>query len=170
MSVALKPCRGCPVKKRRDADCLALNKIMLDRVSGLGLRSATFDCGILKRELRKGRRISINVPDFDEGFEYESPNAVQRSGSRLVSTTIVSYLGDRFACVIDAADMDGDRFLFPEGFDPAKGRFRKPMPHTRIVEFLAEPDRPFCKYDKLQLPDGGCERREGEDCECSKGF
>lgn len=162
MSVRINPCFGCPLSK----DC-EQKADFKKRVSGLGLRSATFRCAKLSEALSVGTRIEIAAPirdftnrDGDYGFEFRIKRA-------LVPATIIARHDNEFACIVDrqplldAMLMHGDNDTNVD-----KVRFRKYMRHARIVRFLDEPKAKLCAYGNPILADGRHDVREGQ-CDCS---
>ena len=159
MSVYLKPCTGCPLRE----GCEQRNEFRR-RVSGLGLRSATFNCAQLKAAITPGTRILVSHPISVEtgGSYYDGPQFIRED---LPATIISSHL-DEFSCVIDRdallkaiEDQEG------EGADKVDTyRFRKTMKARRIVKFLDEPHRAFCSCGRVKSADGTCERRPNEEC------
>lgn len=164
MSVYLRPCTGCPLRegcKQRDE--------FRRRVAGLGLRSATFNCDHLKKAIEPGTRILISHPIKveTEGSYYDGPqfDFIRED----LPATIISSDGERFSCVIDR-DALAQAIERHEGEDIDKVdtyRFRKTMLARRIVRFLDEPKRRVCDGGRLLLPEGGCETRHHEDCNCA---
>ncbi len=158
MSVRINPCYGCPIRngcKQRDD--------FKQKVAGLGLRSATFNCARLSDRLAPGTRIVVNVPIFGEE-DYYGEVAV---GRQEVPATICTHKGNDFSCIIDLEAMkvlEEDGYL-KDGADPNKIRFRKTMKHSRIVRFLDEPKRSICMFGNPILPSGKCDTREGN-CSC----
>ena len=167
MSVRINPCFGCPLSK----DC-EQKADFKKRVSGLGLRSATFRCEKLTGALAVGTRIEIAAPirDYTErgarsygdyGFEFEIIRVA-------VPATIVASKDHEFACIVDrepllaAMQNHGD---IETNVD--KVRFRKYMRHARIIRFLDEPKVKMCAFGNPILPNGRHDVREGE-CECGQ--
>lgn len=167
MAVRINPCFGCPLRNGCDQ-----RDEFARRVRGLGLRSATFNCGRLAAYLTMGTRIEIAAPvrDFrfhtssgsvDHGFDYKITRFI-------VPATINGANQTTFTCVIDrealkaAMDTCGDRETNVD-----RVRFRKTMRHSRIVRFLDEPKRRFCDLGNVRTPEGKCDSRDGE-CECKK--
>lgn len=158
MSVYIKPCHGCPIGKgcQKRAEFKA-------KVAGLGLRSATFDCPILKEKLAPGTRIVIAVPMFDAN---EWGGEFHFCGRLEVKATINASKGAKFSCVVDT---DQEEFLLDNGAElrnPERIRFRKMQNHTRIVKWLDEPKRARCACGSIRLPDGKCDVPKGEQCPC----
>ena len=168
MAVRLNPCFGCPLGKSCE-----LKADFKSRVSGLGLRSATFRCPKLKDALAVGTRIEIAAPvrdytkysggDGEFGFEYDITRV-------LVPATIVGCNDHKFACIVDREPLlaamlkHGDR---ETNVDTV--RFRKYMRHSRIVRFLDEPKVAMCKFGNPILPSGRHDVREGE-CDCGSSI
>ncbi len=157
MAVRINPCFGCPLRKGCEQ-----KQEFSKRVAGLGLRSATFDCSRLSEALSFGSRIVVKMPTFGPD-EYEG---TVFNGHREVNATIHSSDGNRFACVVDKADIDlmVEDEVLAESADPAKIRHRKTMRHTRIVRFLDEPKWTKCESHGLVSPSGDCAERE---CYCA---
>lgn len=162
MSVRINPCFGCPLSKGCEQKFDYKR-----RVSGLGLRSATFKCAKLSEALSAGTRIEIAAPvrdytqsDGDFGFEFKIIRA-------WVPATIVASKGHEFACIVDREPLL--RAMRNRGdveTDVDKVRFRKYMRHARIVRFLDEPKAKLCAYGNPILADGRHDVREGQ-CDCS---
>lgn len=165
MSVRINPCFGCPLGK--DCEQKAAFK---SRVTGLGLRSATFRCAKLSDALSAGTRIEIAAPvrdyieygshnEGDFGFEYQITRV-------LVPATIIAKHDHEFACIVDRQPLlDAMRKHGDAETDVDKVRFRKYMRHSRIVRFLDEPKVKMCAFGNPILPDGRHDVREGE-CNC----
>lgn len=161
MSVYLKPCTGCPLRKgceQRDD--------FRRRVKGLGLRSATLNCDKLKKAIAPGTRILVPHPIRVEigGSEWSGPEYVVIRKD--LPATIVGSGLDEFSCVIDR-DALLAAVAAEEGEDADKVdtyRFRKTMKARRIVKFLDEPRRNLCACGKVRLLDGSCDKRPTEDC------
>jgi len=159
MSVRINPCFGCPLSKGCEQ-----KSDYKRRVSGLGLRSATFRCAKLSEALSAGTRIEIAAPVRDytqsDGVEFEIIRA-------LVPATIIASKGHEFACIVDREPLL--RAMRNRGdleTDVDKVRFRKYMRHARIVRFLDEPKAKLCAYGNPILADGRHDVREGQ-CDCS---
>ncbi len=159
MSVRINPCFGCPLSKGCEQ-----KSDYKRRVSGLGLRSATFRCAKLSEALSAGTRIEIAAPVRDytqsDGVEFEIIRA-------LVPATIIASKGHEFACIVDREPLL--RAMRNRGdleTDVDKVRFRKYMRHARIVRFLDEPKAKLCDYGNPILADGRHDVREGQ-CDCS---
>lgn len=165
MAVHLKPCHGCPIpKKIGDERCTAKRAEMRKKVSGLGLTSATFKCGILEEHLRPGRRITINTPILIDGGGYFGDGYTVSSVE--VSATILSCRNGRFQCVVDLEAMREAQSLDESetGKDPKDLIYRKPRLPGRIVRFLDEPLRPLCAGGNLAGAGGKCDRPGCFDC------
>lgn len=155
MSVRVKPCYMCPLRKNCD-----LKTDFVKRVSGLGLRSATFTCPILTAEIRLGRRIKIRGFCMEiGGYNSDAPIIVPM----ILRATISGGCGKdhRFSAVVDPGQIEPDDVaLFTGGDDPdgtaERIRFRKSMSHIRIIEFLDEADGVFCSSGCL-VRDGKCD-------------
>ena len=166
MSVRINPCFGCPLSKGCEQ-----KSDYKRRVSGLGLRSATFRCAKLSESLSAGTRIEIAAPvrDYTErgsrgfgdyGFEFEIIRV-------WVPATIVASKNHEFACIVDREPLL--RAMRNHGdveTDVDKVRFRKYMRHARIVRFLDEPKAKLCAHGNPILADGRHDVREGQ-CDCS---
>ncbi len=160
MSVHIKPCHGCPLGK----GCQQRAEFRV-KVAGLGLRSATFDCSILKEKLAPGTRIVIGVPMFGAD---EYGEEFRFCGRREVKATIHASKGGKFACVIDR---EHEELMIDDSGElkrPERIRFRKMQPHTRIVKWLDEPKRRMCALGSPMLSDGTCDRPAGEQCWCKQ--
>lgn len=154
MAVRLNPCFGCPLK-----DGCPDRDDWRRKVSGLGLASARFRCKRLADQVRLGRRIVITAPVFGEGDYGEYDMARQP-----VHATISSVYPDhRFSAIVDRGQIED--MVLP-GTDPNQVRFRKRMRHSRIVQFLDEPDGTFCKLGSLKAGDE-CDQRDGQ-CGCKQ--
>jgi len=159
MAVRINPCFGCPLR-----DGCELKREYSQKVRGLGLRSATFNCPILLSKMVRGARIVVTMPEI--GPTMYGDSEVQ-CGRREVRATIHTVNGLHFACVVDRADvlaMKDDEVL-AESADPERIRFRKTMRHSRIVRFLDEPLRRVCEFGNV-VDDGGCHLRPGEGAVC----
>jgi len=165
VSVYLKPCTGCPLRngcEQRDE--------FRKRVSGLGLRSATFNCERLAKAIQAGTRILVSHPiRVETGGSYEGPE--YRIIRADFSATITNSDRDKFSCVID-------RDALVEAIDDQGGedsekvdtyRFRKKMLARRVVRFLDEPKRHICGCGNPVLPSGECDKRSNEDCWAAGG-
>ncbi len=161
MSVHIKPCHGCPLGK----GCQQRNEFRA-KVAGLGLRSATFDCPILKEKLAPGTRIEIEVPRF-VAYSRSDDYGYDRRGSYRVKATITSQNRAEFACVIDR-EYEDHISCGPNLHSPERIRFRKYRPHRQIKRFLDEPKRRMCGLGSPILSDGTCDRPEGEQCWCKQ--
>lgn len=150
MSVRINPCYGCPVK-----DGCEQRAVYRKRVSGLGLRSATFRCERLKERIKPGTRIVVTMPTL-RWSEYGDTNIF--CGRREVKATIHSSDGMHFACVIDKSEIDdmADRGEVSESADPERIRYRKTMRHSRIVRFLDEEPWRVCEFGAVVSPSGSC--------------
>lgn len=158
MSVRINPCFGCPI--RTDCETRAVYKA---RVSGLGLRSATFRCDRLAERLRPGTRIVVRHPIKDtDDYEYGVSHVE-------LPATITTSDGQKFACVIDrealAAALGYDGEYEDDMVD--RVRFRKTMRHSRIVRFLDEPRRLLAECGNPITPDGKHDSRNGP-CGCKQ--
>jgi len=160
MSVYLKPCTGCPLRsgcEQRDD--------FRKRVSGLGLRSATFNCGRLRLALSPGTRITISHPIAalsDREHAYSPEFEIIRVD---LPATITSSKDDKFSCVVDRDALLAaieDHEADAEKVDIY--RFRRAMSHRRIVKFLDEPRRTICECGHVRLADGRCDRRPDDSC------
>jgi hypothetical protein len=164
MPVYLRPCRGCPLRhgcEQRDE--------FRKRVSGLGLRSATFDCKRLASAIEPGTRVVVSHPIKVEtcGYSGESCYDIVRAE---VPATIVGSGRDAFSCVID-------RDALLAAIEAQEGdatnidtfRFRKTMKASRIIRFLDEPRRALSACGRPKLPGGQCDLREAENC-CNAQF
>jgi len=165
MAVYLRPCTGCPLR----SGCEQRDEFR-KRVSGLGLRSATFNCSRLKAALEPGTRIVVRHPIkvAGGGDHYYSPEYdIVRVE---LPATITSSDRDDFSCVIDRDALVAaveENEADPEKIDVY--RFRKTMKHSRIVRFLDEPRRALSACGRPKLPGGQCDLREAEDC-CNAQF
>lgn len=165
MAVRLNPCFGCPVKALAIPECAETRDRMRKGVSGLGLRSATFNCPVLASKLHKGARVVITVPIFT-GHGYDGDEICDR---RDAHATVTSANGSKFACIIDLKDAPTEDEVSESVSDIAKLRFRKTMRHSRIKAFLDEPDREVCALGNVLKSAGApfsCERKEGTECSC----
>lgn len=160
MAVRINPCFGCPIK----AGC-SLRDDFRKRVSGLGLRSATFRCSRIEDALAPGTRISIEHPFRAAGDNFYGDYNIVRHE---VPATISSSSGHMFSCIVDR-DVLVDLLENYEGSetDPDKVRFRKTMRHSRIVKFLDEPKRRLCDNGNPILPSGDCDQRSSDKWVCS---
>ena len=160
MAVHIKPCHGCPLGK----GCQLRNEFRA-KVAGLGLRSATFSCPVLKEKLAPGTRIVIAVPIFgsnEHGDEYYFSGRIE------VKATINASKGNKFSCVIDPEHDDVMDSNSGTLTNPGRIRFRKMQNHTRIVRWLDEPKRARCDVGSIKLPDGACDVPKGEHCYCKQ--
>ncbi len=161
MAVYLKPCTGCPLRE----GCEQRNAFR-KLVSGLGLRSATFNCDRLKSAIAPGTRILVSHPirvetgrSYYEGPQYE----IIRED---LPATIIHSGRDDFSCVIDR---DALRTAIEDnGGEEAEPidtyRFRRTMNARRIVGFLDEPKRRICGCGNAVLPNGDCDKRPNAEC------
>lgn len=158
MAVYLKPCTGCPLRE----GCEQRNDFR-KRVSGLGLRSATFNCQRLKAALAPGTRIVVKHPIAVEVDSYYGDTEIFYED---LPATITSSHVDEFSCVIDRnALLQAIEDLEGEGADKVDTyRFRKTLKARRIIRFLDEPRRGFCSCGRVKSADGSCERRPTEEC------
>lgn len=160
MGVYLKPCTGCPLR----AGCDQVETFR-KRVSGLGLRSATFNCERLEKAIAPGTRVLVPHPiKVDTGGGY---GATEYDFLRIdLPATILSADRDKFSCVIDRDALLAA--IEDHGGEDAETvdtyRFRKTMPARRIARFLDEPKRKICFCGKSVLPDGQCDKRPNEGC------
>lgn len=120
------PCWRCPLRK----GCAKREEVGA-RVKGLGLLKVEFECGRIADELRPGRRIVITRAD-----RVKVRRGEYRYQKVEVSATIIkghTALGElKFWSVVDP------------GLTEDQYRWRKPLPHHRIVRFLDEPDANIC--------------------------
>ena len=141
MGVRLNPCFGCPLSEGCE-----LRAEWRKRVSGLGLRSATFDCPHLTKAIRPGRRVEIMAPFavWTDGH-YDGPqmDIVKRP---VAATITIAASGHYFVCTIDPRDDMETKF-----------RFRRKMRHSRIRRFLDEPDERLCPALSHVVRDGKCD-------------
>jgi len=124
-----------------------------ERIAGLGLRSATFNCDILAKEIRPGRRIKTMQTVALDFEDYNDTTPVRR----VVKATIIGGDVSQFACVIDPGQISDDPDDHADGVDLSRLRFRKSKSVSRITEFLDEPDLPVCDFGNI-VRDGKCER------------
>lgn len=162
MAVRINPCHGCPARE----GCKQREEFRR-RVSGLGLRSATFRCDRLAAELRRGRRVLVPTPcPKATGRYYDGDGWTVQMVA--VPATITNSHDGWFSCVIDPGRVYGG-INGDETENTDKYRFRRRMRAARIVRFLDEPDRAFCEVGaRLLLPSGECDRPLGEWCECKQ--
>ena len=158
MAVRINPCHGCPLRTGCN-----LRLDFAQRVRGLGLRSAMFDCDRLSKTLAVGTRIVVTMPTFS----YDARDNEVVCGRREVKATIHASHLNTFACVIDKSDMDDmvEDGEISENVDPNKIRWRKSMRHSRIIRFLDEPRWTTCVSGNLVSPDGVCQVRHNN-CDC----
>lgn len=156
MSVAIHPCRGCPLR-----DGCEQREVFRKKVGGLGLVSARFRCDRLAAEVRMGRRIVIQqpIPGADNGDRYYP--TTYRDVKATISAVDPRY---RFSCIVDPGQINADEVSNPDKLD--RYRFRKRMSHQRIRAFLDEPDGVFCEQGNLRRGDG-CDRLDS-DCMCAE--
>lgn len=151
MGVRINPCHGCPLRE----GCEQRTEFRR-RVSGLGLRSATFRCGRLDEALRPGRRIMISTPYMEDRSSYWEPD--YRVRHKAVPATITGAHDGTFTCTIDpghvVGKIDCDGAADEESVE--KYRFRRRMRAQRIIRFLDEPDQPICRNGRVQR-DGKCD-------------
>ncbi len=150
MSVRINPCYGCPIREGCEQKAEYRR-----RVSGLGLRSATFRCERLKTRIKPGTRIVVSMPIFGPS-KYSDQDVF--CGRREVNATIHSSDGMHFACVVDKSEIDDmeDSGQIAESADRDRIRFRKTMRHSRIVRFLDEPPWRVCEFGAVVSPFGSC--------------
>lgn len=167
MSARIFPCHGCPIGK----DCTH-RKELSAKVRGLGLRSAAFPCERLAAELRPGRRVVISQPYRTDAPGYCDEDYLHQITRVDVPATINSvHLHYRPSVIVDKdAPRPDEDLLTEEEAAINKARFRRAMPHTRIIRFLDEPDRPLCKSGRVLLSSGECDHLDWPDdngpCEC----
>lgn len=149
MSVRINPCYGCPIKEGCEQKAEYRR-----RVSGLGLRSATFRCERLKDRIKPGTRIVVTMPTFGPNNYGEDIYC----GRREVKATIHSSDGMHFACVVDKSEIDdmAEREELSESADRERIRYRKTMRHSRIVRFLDEEPWRVCEFGAVVIPSGSC--------------
>jgi hypothetical protein len=131
MAVYLKPCHGCPIG--RDAECTIRDE-MRRRVSGLGLRSASFRCSRLAEEIRVGRRVRVSVVIAKQ---YHGPDGGSIVRGAVKATVTGSHDGE-FCFRIDEGEIKVNAIVR----EPEKIHYRGWTPVRRIVGFLDEPDVP----------------------------
>lgn len=142
MGVRLNPCFGCPLQEGCD-----LRPEWRKRVSGLGLRSATFDCPRLAKQLRPGRRIEIAVP-FEKWTDGHFDGPQLEIFKAPVSATITYVCrSHHFVCTVDPHPDIADKY-----------RFRRRLRHSRIKRFLEEPDARICPALSHVVREGRCDR------------
>jgi len=161
MSVYLKPCTGCPLRE----GCEQRNEFRR-RVSGLGLRSATFNCDRLKDAIAPGTRVLVSHPiAVDAGGTWYNGPEIRIIRADLPAT-ITNSDRDKFSCVIDRDSLL--EAIEDHGGDGAENadtyRFRKTMGARRIIRFLDEPRRRICGCGNAVLPSGDCDRKPDVDC------
>ena len=167
MAVHLKPCHGCKIKHTGNAACDALHDQMRNRVSGLGLKTASFDCTILAGIYKPGTRIEIGTPIVISG-DY-GMTATTRVP---VKATITSYKNGKFTCVVDRTEMleameaSDDTSVDPE--NPEKFMPRRAKPVSSITRVLDEPPVAICDSGNPKTADDGyCELTN---CWCRSAF
>lgn len=165
MGVYLKPCRGCPIPETGDERCHAKRDEMREKVSGLGLTSAAFKCGVLAEKFRPGTRITINTPVLKYGRYADDGYRVQWVE---VKATILAFDGRRFQCVVDLDEMERayqeNESEESTSKEPKDFIYRKPMLASRVIRFLDEPPRSLCKGGNVAGDDGKCDRGSCFDC------
>jgi len=165
MAVRIKPCFGCPVAKSGNPECVSLKATMKDRVSGLGLRTAIFDCPILMAQCQPGTRVVIEQKYMMTGYEYTGAevDVVERSD---VPATILSADATGFCAVVDKEAFDSilDEATETSFRDKNLARFRRRMPFSRIKKFIYEPPRKVCGAGNTTHADGSCDSASG--CAC----
>lgn len=141
----LFPCNGCPLAER-----CAQRAAFYARARAARCTSIRFRCDILGTELRPGRRIVITAPniEFAPGDYYGEPVAEVTGKIEIPATITERHPGYRFTCTVDP----GEHYEA----DDAR-RWRKKMPHRRIVRFLDEPDGHVCPQGCV-VRDGLCDR------------
>lgn len=164
MSVRINPCHGCPVRR---SGCDLVNEFK-SRVSGLGLRSATFRCDTLKRAIAPGTRIEISQPYIDYNNSRNGYHDYGYTIERIaVPATIHHSDGVSFTCVVDKAAFDkiDEKYgnQVEDGDDRDKFRFRKTMKASNIIRFLPEPRRKICDFGNVLDEDGSCDQRGDTD-------
>ena len=148
MGTYIKPCHGCPLRH----DC-ELRDEWRQRLQGIGLRSATFNCPRLTAQLRVGRRVKINTVTGVHYDRYGESHAKRQD----VTATITGVQDTKFSCVVDPDYISLDPDDHAEDLrNIDRIRFRKTAPHTRIKAFLDEPDLATCRLGQVQR-DGKCE-------------
>lgn len=166
MAVYLKPCHGCPIpRKTDDKRCLERRDEMRKKVSGLGLTSAKFDCKILADHFHQGRRITINTPYMKNASSYWDDGYVVAYAE--VPATVIGFHQGKFQC---AVDLEAMKYVHEElnvaenSKDASAFVYRKPMPPSRVVRFLDEPNRELCKGGNVPINDGKCDRESCHIC------
>lgn len=165
MSVRLNPCVGCPIVRGQPRDACSLRNEFRAKITGLGLRSATFNCPILAARLKPGVRITVSQPvKTESGSEYHEYDIERHH----LPATITSADGNNFSCVVDRDaliavidDEDKEQLATVDRY-----RFRKTMKHSRIVAFLDEPPREICSGGNVIDKSLVCDRRDGIECMC----
>jgi hypothetical protein len=168
MAVRIKPCFGCPVAKSGNPECASLKATMKDRVSGLGLRTAIFDCPVLMASCTPGTRVVIpqkymvDAPEVAWSGEYSET----RVASADVPATILSVDATGFSAVVDKEAFERVVDEASEGSfrDKTLARFRRRMPFSRIKSFIPEPPRKVCAAGNTTHSDGSCDSASG--CAC----
>ncbi len=151
------PCYGCPLK----VGCKE-HEGFQKRAAGTGAVSIRFRCQKLISELRPGRKVVITAPSYAYGgYSDESWVCI---GNYEVRATITAAKAYKFVCTVDPGELDPEQCK--EDGDIDAYRFRRTIPHHRIVRFLDEPDLRICK--------GGCVVRDGwhdskdQPCQCQE--
>lgn len=159
MSVRINPCYGCPIKEGCEQKAEYRR-----RVSGLGLRSATFRCERLKTRILPGTRIVVSMPIFGPS-KYSDQDVF--CGRREVNATIHSSDGMHFACVVDKSEIDdmAEREELSESADRDRIRYRKTRRHSRIIRFLDEEPWRVCEFGGVVSPTGECANAH---CSCQE--
>jgi hypothetical protein len=153
----INPCHACPLRNGCEN-----REVLRKKASGTGARCISYDCDKLGKELRAGRRIMIEtiILTPTDNHWYDGWDRSYRN----VKATITAHSGYyRFACVIDPGQITEDDIA--ENADLNKIRFRKTMRHTRIVQFLDEPDAEMSICGNVKR-NGKCERQDGKECDC----
>ena len=168
MGVRINPCHGCPLREGCDQ-----RDEFRKRVSGLGLRSATFRCAKLAEALRPGRRVMVPTPEMRVQQVYPGDFDCRIEMVAVPATVTASDDAGGFSGVIDPGHVYGrPEEVTGEPSAPAdKYRFRKKMRSARIIRILDEPDRKICEQGRVMVGDQ-CDKPADEICHCEamRGF
>jgi hypothetical protein len=157
MAVRINPCHGCIIREGCE-----LRAAWREKLSGLGLRSARFNCPKLASEVRVGRRITVLAPVSD----YDTSEYGTSASRQEVKATITAVNKNHdFACVVDPGQLTEDD-IYDEHSDVDKIRFWKFRKPTRIHKLLDEPDVKICENGNIRR-NGVCDYRKDKQNQCA---
>ena len=164
MAVRIFPCHGCPLR----SGCHQRTELS-SQVSGFGLGSAAFRCMWIEAELRRGLRVVMRHPYTLYGSVTSEDYEITHLEVPATIHSVRPHYRPSVIVDLDAPRPDADRIVLSDD-ELNKRRFRRAMPHTRIIRFLDEPDKLVCASGRILLPTGECDRLDWPDnvgpCEC----